>query len=146
MAEIKNLNHGGSGLHTTPFPMPSKDPISGGEFVVSELTCKASGIVLRGEFEVPRMARLDAEQTRFLETFLRCRGTITEVEREMGISYPTVRARLDALLDALGLVPVKESKAQRERNAEAKRAVLEQLEKGEITAEEAKKRLRGGTR
>lgn len=133
-------------MHPTRYPIPPKDPISGGEFVVSELTCKASGVVLRGEFEVPRLARLDADQTRFLETFLRCRGTISDVERELGISYPTVRSRLDALLEALELAPIRESKAQREKNAETKRAVLEQLESGEITAEEAKARLRGGAR
>lgn len=133
-------------MHPTRFPIPPKDPISGGEFFVSELTCKASGVVLRGEFEVPRLARLDAEQTRFLETFLRCRGTISDVERELGISYPTVRSRLDALLEALELAPIRESKAQREKAAETKRAVLEQLESGEITADEAKARLRGGAR
>ena len=57
---------------------------------------------MRGHFELAPYRNLDAEQIRFLETFLRCRGVIRDVEAALGISYPTVRARLDALLNALG--------------------------------------------
>ena len=122
--------------------LPSHDPISGGELYVSELTCDESGVSIRGRFEIPRYARLDAEQSRFLETFLRCRGVITAMERELGISYPTVRARMDALLQALDLTPVKEDTPRKEKAVETKRAILDQLERGEITADEAKARLK----
>jgi len=123
----------------------TRDPVSGGDLVVSELTSDESGITIRGRFEVPRYARLDDDQSRFLETFLRCRGMLNSVERELGISYPTVRSRLDALLAALDLAPIKESKEEpkRDRSTEKKKQILEQLEKGEITAEEAKARLKG---
>ena len=57
---------------------------------------------MRGHFSLPPYRALDAEQMRFLETFLRCRGVIRDMEAALGISYPTVRARLDALLSALG--------------------------------------------
>jgi hypothetical protein len=120
--------------------LPTKDPISGGELHVSEVACDASGIAIKGRFEIPRYARLDAEQNKFLETFLRCRGVLNAVERELGISYPTVRARLDSLLQALDLTPVKEESPK--KSAEKKRAILDQLEKGEITTEEAKARLK----
>lgn len=122
-------------------PMPARDPVSGGELYVSELASDESGITIRGRFAVSRFARLDAEQTHFLETFLRCRGTINAVEKELGISYPTVKARLDSLLGALGLSPVVDEKPK--ITPDAKRAIIEQLEKGEITADEAKARMRG---
>lgn len=122
-------------------PIPARDPVSGEPLYVSELTCDASGVRITGRFEVPAYARLDAEQRVFLETFLRCRGMLNSVERELGISYPTVRARLDGLLEALDLAPVKEETPKKPKTADKKRKVLDQLEKGEITAEEAKAKL-----
>lgn len=122
--------------------LPSQDPISGGELYVSELTCDESGVSIRGRFEIPRYARLDAEQGKFLETFLRCRGVINAMERELGISYPTVRARMDALLHALDLTPVKEDAPRKDKASDTKRTILDQLERGEITAEEAKTKLK----
>ena len=112
--------------------------------MITELFCEESGVSIRGKFVIPRLCRLDEEQTKFLETFLRCRGNITGVERELGISYPTVRSRLDALLETLELAPVKEDTAKKEKVAETVRSVVDQLERGEITAEEAKAKLRGG--
>lgn len=120
-------------------PIPARDPVTGGELYISELAGEESGITIRGRFEVPRYARLDAEQQRFLETFLRCRGMLNSVEREMKMSYPTVRARLDSLLEALELLPIREE--PKKDKSDGKRKVLEELESGEITAEEAKARL-----
>ena len=122
--------------------IPTRDPISGGRLFVSELTGEASGITIRGQFELPKYAQLDAEQAHFLETFLRCRGILSCVEKELGISYPTVRTRLDALLEALGLSPAKEEPKDA-KGAEKRRAILDDLEKGAITAAEAKARLKG---
>ena len=121
--------------------IPDSDPVSGGPLYISELTGEESGVQIRGKFEIPRYARLDKEQSEFLETFLRCRGMISCVEKELGISYPTVRARLDALLETLGLAPAKEESGK--KSAEKRRKILDQLEKGEITAAEAKAKLRG---
>lgn len=131
------------------FPIPTKDPVSGGELIVTELANEDSGVTVRGRFEIPRYARLDPEHQQFLETFLRCRGMLNSVERELGISYPTVRGKLDALLEALELSPVKEDKdrekdkPRKEKSLDKKRKILEQLEKGEITAEEAKAKIKG---
>lgn len=122
-------------------PIPARDPVSGGELYISELAGEESGITIRGRFEVPRYARLDAEQQRFLETFLRCRGMLNSVERELKMSYPTVRARLDSLLESLDLIPLKEEVVKKDKLADKKRRVLEQLESGEISAEEAKAKL-----
>jgi hypothetical protein len=121
-------------------PIPARDPVSGGDLYISELSNDDSGITIRGRFEVPRYAKLDAEQQRFLETFLRCRGMLNSVERELKMSYPTVRARLDTLLEALDLTPMREE-GRKDKNGDKKRKVLDQLEKGEITAEEAKSKL-----
>ncbi len=124
--------------------IPHRDPVSGEELYISELACDGSGIVIRGKFAIPRYSRLEAEQARFLETFLRCRGMITSMEKELGISYPTVRARLDALLDALDLAPVKDDTPKKDKLAEKRRKILDQLESGEISPAEAKVKIRGG--
>lgn len=121
------------------YPIPGKDPIGGGALYISELTSEESGVAIRGRFEVPRYSRLDAEQGNFLEIFLRCRGNLTAVERELNMSYPTVRARLDQMLSALELAPVPETT---KKDLDKKRHVLDQLERGEITAEEAKAKLK----
>ena len=92
-------------------PLPAHDPISGGPLVITELESVEGGVTIRGRFEVPRFARLSPDQARYLETFLRCRGMLNSVERELGISYPTARARLDAVLKALDLHAVREEPA-----------------------------------
>lgn len=129
---------------TELYPMPAKDPVTGGDLYVSEMTCEASGVILRGRFEVPRYARLDRDQAAFLETFLRCRGMLSSVEKELGLSYPTVRSRLDALLEALNLPAVREDGVRKEKLSEQKKSILDQLERGEIGPDEAKRKLREG--
>jgi hypothetical protein len=132
---------------TKGHPIPKCDPISGKPLHISELACDESGIVIRGRFQISRFSQLDPEQERFLETFLRCRGNISTVEKELGISYPTVRSRLDVLLQTLGFAPVKEEEVVKKATpAETRKEVLGLLERGEITAEEAKERMRGGMR
>lgn len=126
------------------FAIPHRDPVTGGELYISELTGVDSGVTLRGKFSIPKYAQLDADSAKFLETFLRCRGMLSAVEKELGLSYPTVRARLDSLLEALSLAPIKETKHTKEQTSEARRKILEQLEKGEISADEAKARIREG--
>jgi hypothetical protein len=126
-------------------PIPPRDPVTGGELVITELSNPESGVTIRGRFAVPRYSRLDAEQAKFLETFLRCRGMLNSVERELGMSYPTVRARLDALLEALEFAPIREENgARKEKASDRRQKILDQLERGEITPAEAKARLRGG--
>ncbi len=82
-------------------PLPNKCPLCSGPLEVTEASCLDCGVQIRGHFELAPYRNLDVDQLRFLETFLRCRGVIRDVEAAMGISYPTVRGRLDALLNAL---------------------------------------------
>jgi hypothetical protein len=78
-------------------------PVCSGELTIARLHCRDCGTALEGEFGVGRFGRLDREQMSLLESFLRSRGNLKEMERELGISYPTVRGRVDALIRSLGL-------------------------------------------
>jgi hypothetical protein len=93
-----------------------------------------------GRYRASQFTRLSQEQLGFLEAFLRARGNIKRVERELGISYPTVRSRLNSLLAALGIASVPDDddeSVQRRR-----REVLDQLEAGRLTPDEAAAKLR----
>ena len=125
------------------YDIPTRCPITGENLYVSEITSSETGVTIRGMFKVPAVSKLDDDQLLFLETFLRARGVILTMEKELGISYPTVRARLDNLLEAMGLTPFKEREGKAENNGEGKRKILKQLEDGKITAAEAKEKLRG---
>ena len=130
-----------------------------GEILISRLHCRNCGTALEGEFGVGRFGRLTKEQLGLLESFLRSRGNLKEMERELGISYPTVRGRVDALLRALGLgdgpapdeigADEADDDAVREPSEEAtsdladqRRAILERLARREIAADEAAAALR----
>jgi hypothetical protein len=78
-------------------------PVCSGELTIARLHCRSCGTSLEGEFGVGRFGRLDRDQMSLLESFLRSRGNLKEMERELGISYPTVRGRVDALIRSLGL-------------------------------------------
>lgn len=113
-----------------------------GEWLITEFVNEEMGLTLRGRFRLSPFQKLDSEQTKFLLTFLRCRGVLSSVEKELSLSYPTVRSRLDSLLRALGLVPAEASGEERNRVVERRREILEKLEAGEISPEEAKKMLK----
>src|SRR5687767_2349946 len=81
----------------------SQCPVCGGQLHVTHLKCGECATELSGEFVANEFARLAADKLEFLRTFLACRGNLKEVEAALGISYPTVRARLDQLLAALRL-------------------------------------------
>ncbi len=110
-------------------------PVCESRMVISELKCESCGTSVQGRFEIPGLCQLPPDLYQFLLVFVKNRGVIRDVERELGISYPTVRARLDAVLGALGF---------RGRVAEVDRErVIGMLEQGEISAEEAERLLRG---
>jgi hypothetical protein len=136
-------------------------PVCEGELTISRLHCRSCGTALEGEFGVGRFGRLSKEQMSLLESFLRSRGNLKAMECELGISYPTVRGRVDALVRALGLADGVEGEAelgdaaadQAGAAAEAaeaadadlaaeRRAILERLSKREIGADEAAAALR----
>jgi len=111
-------------------------PVCSGPLSVTQLSCRRCDVTVGGSFEPGRFDRLTAEQTTFLETFLRCRGVIRDVEAALGISYPTVRARLDVLLNALDLdtpAPVVDDSPDR---ALRRREVLQDIDSGRISPED----------
>ena len=134
-------------------------PVCSGELTIARLHCRSCGTALEGEFGVGRFGRLDREQLSLLESFLRSRGNLKEMERELGISYPTVRGRVDALVRALGLADGAEGEAEEADDAfegdlgtsatdaadaaAERRRILERLARKEIGAEEAASALRG---
>ncbi len=86
-----------------PHTVISTCPVCSGELSVTRLQCRSCGTAIEGEFNVGRFGRLGREQFALLESFLRARGNLKELERELKVSYPTVRARVDALVRSLGL-------------------------------------------
>lgn len=124
---------------------PSKCPVCGGEMTVARLTCRSCGTELNGSFAPCRFCRLEEKHLQFVETFLRCRGSIKEVEKALGVSYPTVKNMLDAALTALGLDERPDLRAVREQ--EERSEILNRLAAKEIdvdTAIEALNQLKGG--
>ncbi len=135
-----------------PHDVISTCPVCSGELAVTRLHCRSCGTTLEGEFSVGRFGRLTREQLVLLESFLRSRGNLRDMERELGISYPTVRGRVEALVRALGFGPRDGSDEADEEAATAtaasaeaaagRQAILERLAKGEISAEEAATAIR----
>jgi hypothetical protein len=126
-------------------------PVCSDELTITRLHCRSCGTALEGEFGVGRFGRLDREQMALLESFLRSRGNLKEMERELGISYPTVRGRVDALVRALGLADgapdedpfdVEEFPVAADDAATERRDILERLARKEIDADEAAAALR----
>ena len=115
-------------------------PICSGELAVTRLHCRSCGTTLEGDFNVGRFARLSREQFALLESFLRSRGNLKEMERELGISYPTVRARVDALLRALGLAD-DEGEADEPGEPDARDAAVETAPTGPAADAAAARRL-----
>jgi len=119
------------------YPLISECPVCSKQLKITKLQCTHCHTTIENEFELSKFARLNKEQLSFIETFLKCRGNIKEVEKELGISYPTVRGKLDDIISSLGFPTTKKVE-----KIDRKKVIL-MLEKGEITAEEAIKILNG---
>ena len=137
---------------------PHKCPICGEKLTVSRLSCEGCGTAMEGHFTGCRFCSLSPEEELFLLTFIKNRGSIKDVERELGISYPTVRAALDNLIASLGLdnapasassrdsesddTPRKNGRRGDHDTARARKDILKMLSEHRITADEAAKRLK----
>ena len=134
---------------------PHKCCICGEKLTVSRLSCEHCGTTMEGSFSGCRFCSLSPEEELFLLTFIKNRGSIKDVERELGISYPTVRAALDNLIASLGLadapapdeIPVHDDTLKSRRKgtpdtAKSRKEILKMLSEHRITADEAAKRLK----
>ena len=113
-------------------------PVCGSGLRVTRLRCPSCNTVIEGDFQTERLLSLNAQQRSFVLSFLRIRGNIREMEKELGISYPTVRSRLDDIIQAIdGASATKTPPLTRKQ-------ILEMLAKGEITQEDAMAMIQGG--
>ncbi|MBX3096438.1 MAG: DUF2089 domain-containing protein [Fimbriimonadaceae bacterium] len=120
---------------------PGMCPVSGEPLIITELSNESGSIQIRGKFAMPNASQLNEEQQNLLESFLAARGNLSVLERHLGMSYPTLRNRVDDLIGALGLTPLKESK-RATMDPDERQRILDALERGELTAEEAKSQLK----
>lgn len=123
---------------------PSQCPVCGEPMQVTRLQCPNCHSELSGQFTQCRFCGLEEKHLQFVEVFLRCRGSIKEVERALGVSYPTVKNMLDAALSALRLDEKPELKAV--RKSEERSEILSRLSGGDMSVDaalEALKQLKG---
>ena len=102
---------------------------------IERVRVKSSGVAIEGSFELPPLAQLTLEEQIFITAFIRCGGSIKEMEELFGISYPTVKNRLNAIAGKLEFVEVNPPASNSE--------VLSQLDRGEISVEDAINKLGG---
>ncbi len=114
-------------------PVIARCPICAETLAVARLDCVACGTRIEGSFALGRFHQLSAQQLGFLEVFIKARGNFKDVERELGMSYPTVRSRLDAVIRALGFP----SQAEPDREAERRKEILRELAEGRIAPDDA---------
>ena len=135
-----------------PHDVISTCPVCSSELAVTRLHCSSCGTTLEGDFSVGRFGRLSRDQLALLESFLRSRGNLRDMERELGISYPTVRSRVEQLVRSLGFGPRGDDDPTDDATAAAaagdaattpsRQDVLERLARHEIGAEEAAAAIR----
>ena len=113
------------------YPMPGKCPVCGDELFVQKLVCVQCGSTIEGTFISRPLAQLSPEQWVFVELFLRCEGKLNRVQEELGLSYPTVRNRLHAVIHAMGY-EVGESDPEEE----VTKSMLDDLAAGRISVED----------
>jgi hypothetical protein len=111
---------------------------------VTRLTCPSCDTSIEGRFQFSRLEQLTPEQLGFVELFVRCEGKLNWVAQELKVSYPTVRSRLDETIRAMGYevrdAPPAEEK---QRAAEQRQTVLDDLSAGRISPADAIKLLKG---
>lgn len=117
----------------------SQCPACFGDLRVAELECERCGTVIRGHFSPGPWMRLQPDQWDFVLRFLKVRGNLREMERELGVSYPTIRARLEQILRVLGL---EEGEVAGTGGSVGEAgSVLQALEAGELSVDEAIQKL-----
>jgi hypothetical protein len=127
-------------------------PACGGPLVITECRCANCQLQLRGEFRVGSFSTLSEDQLTFVRVFLRARGNLSEVEKVLGVSYPTIRNKLDEINKTLDRAETPDSSDQDQIEGtsgaaprptdEGRRAILQQVAQGKLSASEAVQRLR----
>jgi len=122
-------------------PSLNKCPVCGDNLLVARYHCDTCDTVIEGRFENSAFPGLTAEQIEFVKIFVRCEGKINRMEGELNLSYPTIRNRLHETIRAMGFEPGKDESL--DVGEEKRHSVLEDLDAGKISAEDAMRMLRG---
>ena len=123
----------------TPDPKPVSDwqeltRLTQGEpIIVERVRLAEKDIAIEGRFELPQLARMGLEDQVFITAFVRCHGSIKEMEQTFGVSYPTIKSRLTRIANALEFVETNPAPSRTE--------ILDRLKRGEITAQQASREL-----
>jgi hypothetical protein len=127
--------------------LPNRCPICGGEIQVTRFHCDQCDVTIEGRFTVGKFANLSNEQLQFIEVFIRNEGKLSRMESELNLSYPTIRSRLHDIIRALGYEPGRDDTPEKPvapkgvSEADRKR-ILEDLDQGRITADQAMQMLK----
>ena len=108
----------------------------GADLVVTEIQSKKKDITVRREFQLSKFDYLTKEQQYFIEVFIKNQGNIKQIEKELGISYPTVKKSLEEVTQALGY------KVEDSKDDEKRLEIFERIRRGELTIEEAEAQLK----
>jgi hypothetical protein len=105
----------------------------GQDIAIERVRMVETGIAIEGDFVPPPLVRLDADDQAFVAAFVHCHGSIKQMERWFGVSYPTIKARLKRIADRLDFAEI----ADQRGSAREPSDILDRLDLGEINAEEA---------
>lgn len=128
----------GDGAGGPIHPLITRDPVSGGELIVTRLESPESGVVIEGAFSLGWIGRLTPEQLEFVGHLVRSRGNVQKVAADLNVAYNTARNRLDDIVAALE-APEHDARGDQER--ERRTAVLRRLSEGDIEFDEAMRLL-----
>ncbi|HTD57011.1 MAG TPA: DUF2089 domain-containing protein, partial [Silvibacterium sp.] len=113
----------------------------GEPLIVERVRLAGKDIAIEGRFELPQLARLSSEDQVFVTAFVRSHGSIKEMERMFGVSYPTIKSRLNRISQSLEFVETEIGPSQAEIRSDTRNTILERLKAGEISAAEAIREL-----
>lgn len=114
---------------------PRDCPVCGDRLALTRLSCRSCGTELSGDFDSCEFCSLDRQERETLRVFLASRGNMKELERHLGVSYPTARARFDALLAKLGIA------TERPAPTPSRVELLEKVARGEVDVDDAMSQL-----
>ena len=127
-------------------------PACGNQLIITECKCPACQLQMRGEFQTGQLSSLSDETLTFIKVFLSARGNLTEVERVLGISYPTIRNKLDEINNILNrnnetiIIPEKTTGSATEKKAtpveDMRKDILQQVSDGRLSPAEAAQKLK----
>lgn len=118
-----------------PLPIGNGCPYCGTAMTVSRMTCHACSVSVEAAFPSPRLGNLPVEHQRFIEMFVLAGGSLKEIAEQTGVSYPTVRSRLDKVIEEL--------RNEISKTQQVKGTILDAVSEGKMSADEAARLIKG---